>query len=703
MLKAFAFFAVFLFMCPALKADRIYILNGDGYNRAQASLITAIRLIGHTVYNDSTNVPALPSGFKTRCEDSVNGYDWLLIFTNKSITTLHNTIKTFIKNGGKVYIQYEVTCCNASSQAAADLVSAVVGLSISTNSNPYIALGRSPGWFVANFSCCFDTIYGHAYKGLDGVPPQNQFNASREISPATPPVSACTNFGFQFRGYEFTDNSYLGAIVGMGDVNLWYDGREPSQPPVNQKLVEFFFPGKNSTCYLYPPGCGKIQSPGNGKINIGNDTSICKGDSLVLKVSNSNNSLRWNGTLRQNTFTVKDSGVYFADMVTTCGTANDTIKVSIKKPPLLELGPNDTICSGSAVILGKTDTSNIKYRWQDGSTSSVFIADKPGLYFVRASNGSCTRTDSIFIFFHSKPQLRLGNDTVICSTMPLLLKNKPTIKVIWQNQFFDTVYTVNKAGLYFAELRHECDTVYDSINIDLEFPPKVRLGNDTAICSGNKVILIVSGSKGTIKWPDNSNDTFFVADKTGKYTVSISNRCGSDSDDLILEVTVFDPLKISGDTLLCLNKTMRINLWAPGVKYLWQDGSTMPYYTIESPGFYKVIRSKGFCYATDSFNVSFTDLPCECFIYLPDAFSPNDDGSNDVFGPVSNCNNLDYTLMIYNRWGELLFISDESNKTWNGLYRSEDAQMDVYMYKLVWKDPYTGITRFKAGTTTLLR
>lgn len=703
MLKAFAFFAVFLFVCPALKADRIYLLNGDGYNKAQPALIAAIRNNGHTVYNDSTNVPALPSGFKTRCEDNTNGYDWLLIFTNKPITTLHATIKTFIKNGGKVYIQYEVTCCDNSSKAAADLLTYLLGWSVTQNSNPYIALGAAPGWFATDFSCCFDTIFGHAYKGLNGLPSQNQFNATKEIGGASPPVSNCTNFGFHFKGSEFTDPNHLGAIIGMGDVNLWYNGREPTQPPVDQKLVEFFFPGNTSTCYLYPPGCGNLETVSKAKLNLGRDTAICKGDSLVLKIKDSNSSLKWNGTIKQATFTVKDSGEYSAEMSTSCGIARDTIKVLVKKGPPLELGPNDTICSGSSVILGQSDTSQTKYRWQDGSTLSVFIADKPGLYFVKASNSYCSSSDSIRIYFHTKPELKLGNDTVICSTMPLWLKSKPVKKVIWQNQFHDTVYTVSKAGLYFAELRHECDTVYDSINIDLEFPPRVRLGNDTAICSGNKVILTVSGSNGTIRWPDNSSDTFYVVDKTGKYTVSISNRCGSDSDDVNIEVTFFEPVKISGDTLLCLNKTMRLNLWAPGVKYLWQDGSTMPYYTIESPGFYKVIRSKGNCYTADSFIVSYTDVPCECFIHLPDAFSPNDDGSNDVFGPVSNCPMLEYTLMIYNRWGELLFISDELNKTWNGLYRNEDVQMDVYMYKLVWKDPYTGITRNTAGTTTLLR
>lgn len=709
MSKAFAIFALFLSMCPALKADRIYILNGNGYNNAGKELIAAMRSTGHYVYNDSVVTNSIPSGFKTRCEDAVNGYDWLCLFTNKNLSTQHAAIKAFIKKGGKVFVQYEVTCCSSSSGAAADLLSAVLGWTVSTNTNPYIASGGKPSWFATGFSCCIDTLFGAAYKGLDGLPTANQFVSTGMMNSASPAISLCRNFGFQFKGSEFTDTSHKGAIVGLGDVNIWYDSYEPHSNggtmPINQKLVEYFFPGPNTSCYLFPPGCGKLQSQSGfvKSFSLGNDTTLCDGDSLTLKVENSNSSLKWNGQVKQATFTVKDSGLYYAEMQTICGFSSDSIYIRFAQKPKPNLGPDDSICAGRSLLLKIADTAGLSFRWQNGGTGPDFLADKAGLYICKASNQYCSGSDTIRIAIYAQPEFKLGRDTQICSTMPLTLKSTPVLRLLWQNQVFDTAYQVDRSGRFFAEFRHACDTLFDSIQISLEYPPLVKLGKDTQICSGQSVVLKACCTPGLIKWTDGSTDSVYTATKNGIHTLLISNRCGSDSDDIILNVVELPPFPFRHDTLLCLNQTLRVNMWAAGVKYQWQDGSDMPYYEIKSPGLYTVTSSKGACSQTDSIRVVYTDAPCDCILYMPDAFTPGDDGINDAYGPISNCVLGDFSFNIFNRWGEQIFASDPTHKTWDGTYKGQGVQMDVYLYQLSWKDPVNGITRFTAGTFTLLR
>lgn len=93
----------FLVLCFSgfVYADRIYIVDGGGYNGAGAELVTAIANNGHTV---DVGAGVIPVGFTTTCNDPVNGYDWLCFFGDFDFTPLTAQIKAFIDAGGKVFI-----------------------------------------------------------------------------------------------------------------------------------------------------------------------------------------------------------------------------------------------------------------------------------------------------------------------------------------------------------------------------------------------------------------------------------------------------------------------------------------------------------------------------------------------------------------------------------------------------------------------
>jgi gliding motility-associated-like protein len=69
------------------------------------------------------------------------------------------------------------------------------------------------------------------------------------------------------------------------------------------------------------------------------------------------------------------------------------------------------------------------------------------------------------------------------------------------------------------------------------------------------------------------------------------------------------------------------------------------------------------------------------YIYVPNSFTPNDDGLNDSFGGLGH-GVKDYHLIIYNRWGELIFESDSMNKQWDGNYHGESAPIGSYIYNI---------------------
>ena len=104
--------------------------------------------------------------------------------------------------------------------------------------------------------------------------------------------------------------------------------------------------------------------------------------------------------------------------------------------------------------------------------------------------------------------------------------------------------------------------------------------------------------------------------------------------------------------------------------------------------------------STISVNVTITEKYCE-ELYIPNSFTPNSDNKNDVFLPVID-GVQDFNMLIYNRWGELIFESNNISKGWDGRYKGRNAQEDVYVYVIVAID-YKNEKQHYFGRVTLIR
>jgi gliding motility-associated-like protein len=116
------------------------------------------------------------------------------------------------------------------------------------------------------------------------------------------------------------------------------------------------------------------------------------------------------------------------------------------------------------------------------------------------------------------------------------------------------------------------------------------------------------------------------------------------------------------------------------------------------------------CLAVETVN-GCVDTTCQTIIindifiiYVPNAFTPDGDGINDFFYPVlSGVDPLNYDLMVFNRWGELIFETDAMSKWWDGTHKGLMSQEDVYVWKIKLKDSISGEKREYIGHVTLLR
>ena len=143
-----------------------------------------------------------------------------------------------------------------------------------------------------------------------------------------------------------------------------------------------------------------------------------------------------------------------------------------------------------------------------------------------------------------------------------------------------------------------------------------------------------------------------------------------------------------------------------GATYEWSYGSLSCYYCpypTASPTVTTTFTVTGTdtnqCVSSD--HVTIVVLNGGNELYIPNAFSPNGDGINDVFLAYGT-NIKTIKMQIFNKWGELIYESDDKTKGWNGKYEDQFVQMDVYVYRIEceWID---GNTRKRIGNISLIK
>ncbi len=193
-----------------------------------------------------------------------------------------------------------------------------------------------------------------------------------------------------------------------------------------------------------------------------------------------------------------------------------------------------------------------------------------------------------------------------------------------------------------------------------------------------------------------------VVKNSGTYTVTYKTSEGCDSI-VYYNINFFYTPKVSlgGDT--CFSETDSLILKTePGYDtYAWNGINTAnSTYIARQPGVY-IVQVSNEC-GTNADTLQILEK-CEFEIYMPNAFTPNGDGRNDVFRVPPQINNRLISFAIYNRWGQIVFITNNINEGWNGIYNSMPATTDTYIYQVV-METIDGKKRIsKKGWVLLLR
>ena len=362
--------------------------------------------------------------------------------------------------------------------------------------------------------------------------------------------------------------------------------------------------------------------------------------------------------------------------------------IQINSLPEIELGNDTTICIGDTLVLN-AEQPKMNYLWNNNSTDSVLNVSATGTYWVRVTNiyTQCSNSDTIDVLVMPLPDFSLGNDTSFCLNDSLIITvSYPKASFLWNTGSVDSSLTVYDVGNYWLEITDSVGCVNRDSIIFQNYPlPIFDLGNDTILCE-NTTILLQINQEGEYLWNDNSTNNNLTVTKSGTYWLIFMDTLTCENSDTIIISSKFKPaFTLGNDSLLCEGEDLLLKIGIENVEFLWHDETTENEFYITEEGDYWCTVTNVCGSLTDTISITYEYCG---EIYIPNIITPNNDGINDAFR-IKGIEGEPWRLQIFNRWGKLVFETDDYKNNWRG----KNHPSGVYYYILsnkIFKIQYTG-------------
>lgn len=529
-------------------------------------------------------------------------------------------------------------------------------------------------------------------------------------------------------GYE-----YLGTCVNDGTDAIYLVGRTASNTGTviasSGSHQTLFGGGMYDGFIVKFDGCIQVPPPNT---TLPQNMTVCAGQSTSLSTASlcainwysnvggpviSTNSILTTPTLTTNTtYYVQDA---------TCGTDSLTaITVTVNPLPILQsVVSSSVICSGTTVSLSVNGATS--YTWLPSMSNSSTISDSPiisTIYTVNGSSLNCINSLTIPITVVTSPSITLNyssgphcygstftiqaNGAQTYTWYPVSAFSSSTGSVVSTTSLsISSTYTllgVNSNGISCLS-----QITFSSNVLPLILP---TISSSVEICEGTSVALSAGGGN-TYYWIganiDNPNQSLINISpvSSGVYSVSVSNN-------YLCPVTATVFVKVNPKPFVYAGNDTTVNSideifisasgngqlqWISGPNIVCSNCPTTQVFPESSACYMVAVMDSEGCVAQDEICLEVIN---DEFIYIPNSFTPNNDGLNDVFY-VYGIGIKNYSLSIYNRWGEKIFYSNDQSKGWNGLYNNEKCEIGTYVYHLEYDKP-NGRHIVKTGNVNLI-
>jgi gliding motility-associated-like protein len=339
-------------------------------------------------------------------------------------------------------------------------------------------------------------------------------------------------------------------------------------------------------------------------VNLGNDTALCTGQTMVLNAGNAGSAYQWQDNSANATFNVSTAGTYAVTVTNAAGcSASDAINVTYTSgPPIIDLGNDTTYCGSFTRVLATGNASTV---WSTGVTAAQITVTMPGTYSATVSNGCGSATDAIILSQNALPVVNLGNDTSLCTGQTAVLDaGNAGATYQWQDNSTNSTFNVSVAGNYTVTVTNASGcSASDAVDVGyVSAPPVIALGNDTTYC-GNFLRTLNAGNPNTL-WSTGVTSQQINATAAGIYWAQQTNACGTTRDSIQFSQLPVPSVSLGNDTSICNGQTVQLTATSSVSNFLWSDGSSANSLNVSTVGTYWVEVDLAGCKARDSVIIS---------------------------------------------------------------------------------------------------
>ena len=689
-----------------------------GDNTAPSTLYQPV----HSYANEGSYAIKLTVKDQYGCLDSVTRPQFIQIRNPRAAFTVNDSVATCpplvtgFKNASQNYISYSWDFGDGTRSAV---------------DNP-THFYNSSGTFIAKLVItsaggCMDS----ATKTMVVRGPQGDFTYQK--------TTGCTPVTMQFRA------STKDKVFFLWDFN---DGSTESSPD-SITTHTYTIPGSYipKIILIDPQGC-KVPVVGKDTIHVlgvtanftASQLTVCDSGQVQFRDASVSNDqiLGYRWSLGDGSFSAQQNPVYFyrnegrypvSLAVTTRYGCTDSISkataLAVVRSPVIDIRGDSVLCAPASIrftgVVVRQDTAALQWRWSFGNGQQSNLQNPLPAVYTRAgsytivaiaTNGSgCSDTSSKPVIIHPVPLVDAGRDATICLGASYQLQGLHADTYLWSpadrlscTTCAAPVATPESTTVY----RLQGQTIFgckaeDSVIIEVKQPFKLQVSPADTLCAGSSLTLSASGAE-IYRWmPATGLDNPAAAkpkaspSETTAYTVigTDTKGCFTDTAHVALVVYPYPAVSAGEDKTILAGSSVtlapRFSADVTGIRWQPLAGLSCPdcrepvaapkqttTYTIS-------VSNQGGCLTKDE--ITLFVICKEGNLYMPNTFSPNADGNNDVFYPRGKGIFGIRSFKIFNRWGEQVYekynfqANDASpNVGWNGRYKDKEAGQDVYVY-----------------------
>lgn len=536
-----------------------------------------------------------------------------------------------------------------------------------------------------------------------------------DLGSITPSISIPQPYVCIPSAYQFNNNS------SGGNEYTWYFGDGDSSnlfaPAHNYQDTGHYevtlIVSDSTGCLLADTTSLFIDVFALGNANVSIIDTICQGDSAFLE-SSGGVTYSWfpplflSNPTGQSTYAFPEFTTEYMVIATdSCGMDTAIITVPVFDDNYSVM-PDTIICAGFPIMLRAYGGTG--YSWEfdqsmqnPNSQSPTAVPLNSTTYYVDITMPSgCTHKDSVYVqTVNNLPIPSVSNDTTICLGDQIQLLAFGGDTYTWSpagvlSNISSNAATTNiqQTTEVFVEITNACGSATDSVTITvIEVNPSVV--NDTIICPGDIATLWASGGD-SYSWTPSStlssstNDTVLATPiEPTVYQVEIQNSLGcSKTMDVFVDHYEGPSVHVTGPTFVMYEQNITLSALTNGISYYWENVDSILCLNCLSVNFKPDASESYYFTAVDANGCKNTDsieILLQGSLYVPNSFTPNGDGYNDFF-QVQAKEVHDFHLYIFNRWGQLIYETEDANANWDGTYLGNPVQIDAYVWKIDYLD-----------------